>query len=117
MNQIIIQGNLGTDPEIKQVGEYELCQFSLAHTPWSKAKGEGETIWFKVTVWGNKAPAVARELRKGDSVTVTGKFGVSKYTKDGLEKTSNEIAATDVAITIKVTKASGATQSEDTPGW
>ena len=54
MNQIIIQGNLGSDPEVKQTGEYELCNFSLAHTPWSKTKGEGEPIWFKVTVWGNK---------------------------------------------------------------
>ena len=116
MNQIIIQGNLGSDPEIKQAGEYELCEFSLAHTPWSKAKGEGETVWFKVTVWGNKASAVARELRKGDSATVTGKFSVSRYTaKDGTEKTSNEITASDVSITIKTPKTS--TQGEESPGW
>jgi single-strand DNA-binding protein len=117
MNQIIIQGNLGSDPEVKQAGEYELCEFSLAHTPWSKSKGEGEPIWFKVTVWGNKVEGVSRELRKGDSVTVTGKFGVSKYTgKDGTEKTSNEITATDVSITIKAGKKP-VLQSEEAPGW
>jgi len=115
MNQIIIQGNLGSDPEIKQTADYELCTFSLAHTPWSKTKGEGEPIWFKVTVWGNKAEGVARELRKGDSVTVTGKFGVSKYeAKDGTEKTSNEITATDVSIAIKASKKAAQTEA---PGW
>ena len=115
MNQIIIQGNLGSDPEVKQTGEYELCTFSLAHTPWSKTKGEGEPIWFKVTVWGNKVEGVSRELRKGDSVTVIGKFGVSKYTaKDGTEKTSNEITATDVSIAIKGAKK---TVSNEAPGW
>ena len=87
MNQIIIQGNLGSDPEVKQTGDYELCNFSLAHTPWSKTKGEGEPIWFKVTVWGNKVEGVARELRKGDSVTVTGKLGVCLlYTSDAADE-------------------------------
>jgi single-strand DNA-binding protein len=122
MNQIIIQGNLGSDPEIKQTADYELCTFSLAHTPWSKTKGEGEPIWFKVTLWGNKADAVARELRKGDSVTVTGKFGVSHYTaKDGTEKTSNEITASDVSITIKAGKKTSGYESvassSEAPGW
>ena len=117
MNQIIIQGNLGSDPEIKQIKDYEICTFSLAHTPWSKTKGEGETIWFRVNIWGDKANAVARELRKGDSVTVTGKFGVSKYTaKDGTEKSSNEITASDVSIVIKAAKRA-VSQSEDAPGW
>jgi single-strand DNA-binding protein len=116
MNQIIIQGNLGSDPEVKQAGEYELCNFSLAHTPWSKTKGEGEPIWFKVTVWGNKVEAVARELRKGDSVMVTGKLGLSTYTnKDGVEKTSLEINATDVSITIKTGKKQE--NSQEAPGW
>ena len=115
MNQIIVQGNLGSDPEVKQTGEYELCTFSLAHTPWSKTKGEGEPIWFKVTVWGNKVEGVSRELRKGDSVTVTGKLGQSTYTnKDGVEKSSLEITATDVSIAIKATKKAA---SNEAPGW
>jgi single-strand DNA-binding protein len=117
MNQIIIQGNLGSDPEVKQVKDYEICSFSLAHTPWSKTKGEGETIWFRVNVWGDKAAAVARELRKGDTVTVTGKFGISKYTaKDGTEKSSNEITASDVSIAIKHLKTPVA-RTQEVPGW
>lgn len=117
MNQIIIQGNLGSDPEVKQVKDFELCSFSLAHTPWSKAKGDGETIWFRVNIWGDKAEAVTRELRKGDSVTVTGKFGVSKYTaKDGTEKTANEITASDVSITIKAARKA-VSSAQEVPGW
>ena len=121
-NQIFISGNLGSDPETKQVKDFQLCTFSLAHTPWSKTKGNGETIWFRVNIWGDKADAVARELRKGDSVSIVGKFGVSKYTaKDGTEKSANEITASDVSINIKsarTTDSYGKIASiQDVPGW
>jgi single stranded DNA-binding protein len=121
-NQIFISGNLGSDPEIKQVKDFQLCTFSLAHTPWSKTKGDGETIWFRVNIWGDKGDAIARELRKGDSVSVVGKFGVSKYTaKDGTEKTSNEITASDISITIKAARSTSSygkvASIEDVPGW
>jgi len=121
-NQIFISGNLGSDPEIKQVKDYQLCTFSLAHTPWSKTKGDGETIWFRVNIWGSQGDAIARELRKGDSVSVVGKFGVSKYTaKDGTEKSANEITASDISITIKTARSTPdygrAATVQDVPGW
>jgi len=121
-NQIFISGNLGSDPEIKQVKDFQLCTFSLAHTPWSKTKGDGETIWFRVNIWGSQGDAIARELRKGDSVSVVGKFGVSKYTaKDGTEKSANEITASDILITIKTARSTPdygrAATVQDVPGW
>jgi len=121
-NQIFISGNLGSDPEIKQVKDFQLCTFSLAHTPWSKTKGDGETIWFRVNIWGDKGDAIARELRKGDSVSIVGKFGVSKYTaKDGTEKSANEITASDISITIKTARSTPdygrAATVQDVPGW
>jgi single-strand DNA-binding protein len=117
VNQIIIDGNLGSDLEIKQVKDYQICTFSLAHTPWSKAKGKGETVWFRVVIWGDKGTIAAENFTKGDTVQVIGQFGVSSYTaKDGSEKSSNEITATDVTAVVKpVRRAVSAAQ--DAPGW
>jgi len=48
MNQIMIEGNLGSDPEIKMLKDEVLASFSLAHTPRKKINGQyedGETIY------------------------------------------------------------------------
>ena len=104
-NQITISGNLGSDPELKMVKDETLATFSLAHTPWSKAKGEGETVWFRVTFWNSKADLIMDSVTKGDKVIVIGKLGVSQYTdKEGKEKTTFEITGTDLAIVPKSPK-------------
>jgi single-strand DNA-binding protein len=119
-NQITIQGNLGSDPEVKQVKDYQLCTFSVAHTPRNKKGTEwvdGETMWFRVVVWGEYGDLVATTYKKGDTVQVTGKFAVSKYTaKDGTEKSGNEIVATDVLSVPKASRRS-VSSVEDIPGW
>ena len=85
MNEIIITGNVGADPELKMVKDTTLAEFSFAHTPYSKTKGEGETIWFKVTFWNSKADSVMDNIRKGDRIIVIGEFTESKWEKAVLE--------------------------------
>lgn len=99
INQITIEGNVGTDPELKFNNDETLATFSLANTPWSKAKGEGETMWFRVTFWNRKADLVMDNIRKGDKVLVVGTFKSSTYTdKEGNTKTSLDISGTEFAI-------------------
>ena len=86
MNEIIITGNVGADPELKMVKDTTLAEFSFAHTPYSKTKGEGETIWFKVTFWNSKADSVMDNIRKGDRIIVISEFTESKWEKDGVQK-------------------------------
>jgi single-strand DNA-binding protein len=116
MNQILITGNLGKDPEYKTIGESELAEFSLAHTPRKKDKSgtwsDGVTIWFRVQVWGAKASAVIDNLTKGATVMVVGTFNVSTYSKDGAEKSVNEINANEVTQIMRVGK-----KKEDAPSW
>jgi single-strand DNA-binding protein len=105
INQITINGNVGNEPELKMAKDETLAVFSLAHTPWSKTKGEGETVWFRVTFWNSKADLVIDSLRKGDKVLVIGKLGVSQYTdKEGKDRVSLEINGTDFAIVPKSPK-------------
>ena len=66
LNQIIIEGNLGADPEMKMFKEETLATFSLAHTPRTKVNGQyedGDTTWFRVTFWNSKSDAVLENLK------------------------------------------------------
>jgi len=104
-NRITIQGRIGTEPELKTVGDETLAEFSLAFTPWTKAKGEGETIWFNVTFWNRNADSIIDNYVKGDLVQVEGVFGINKWEKNGAEKTALTILGQEISA-IRYTKKS-----------
>lgn len=105
VNQITIEGNVGSDPEMKFTKDESLASFSLAYTPWSKAKGEGETVWFRITAWERMADAVMDGVKKGDRLQVTGTFGYSTYTdKEGNTRNSLEITAKQIAHSLRAVK-------------
>jgi single-strand DNA-binding protein len=98
INQITIEGNVGSEPELKFTNDESLATFSLAHTPWTKAKGQGETIWFRVTFWERKADLVMDNVKKGDKLLIVGTFKYSTYEKDGVTKSSLDITGSEFAI-------------------
>lgn len=102
-NRLTIQGRIGKDPELKAVGDEAVAEFSLAFTPWSKSKGEGETIWFDVSFWNKNADAVMDFYRKGDLVEVEGVFGYKRHVKDGVEKIYLSILGQSISE-VKVSK-------------
>jgi single-strand DNA-binding protein len=108
MNTITTKGNIGSDPEIKFVGDLAIASFSVAHTPRKKNKGtqaweDGETMWYRVTFFGSKAEGIVDNYAKGDSVLLTGMLSQSTYTnKEGKDATSLEINGTEIA---KIAKA------------
>ena len=112
INQITIEGNVGTEPERKFTQDETLVTFSLAHTPWSKAKGVGETIWFRVTFWERRADSVMDNVNKGDKILVIGTFKQSTYTdKEGNTKTSLDITGSEFAILPRGVKNQAAVAS------
>lgn len=98
VNQITIEGNVGSDPELKFTKDESLATFSLAHTPWSKTKGAGDTMWFRVTFWERKADSVMDNVKKGDKLLIMGTFKYSTYEKDGVEKSSLDITGSEFAV-------------------
>ncbi|MHB8628958.1 MAG: single-stranded DNA-binding protein [Aggregatilineales bacterium] len=90
--QITIVGNVGRDPEIKYLPDgTAVTDFSVAV---SEVTGRGEqrkekTLWFKVTIWRERAELAAQLIKKGIKVLVVGKVDVYAYT----DKTSGEARA------------------------
>jgi single-strand DNA-binding protein len=108
-NEITLNGNLGQDSELTFIpsGKAKL-EFSIGDTPrrlnrdtntWEDA---GETTWWRVTEWGDKAEALAEHLRKGVKVLVTGTASVRTYErKDGTKGFSPEVKPRNIAIVPK----------------
>ena len=80
--QTTIIGNLGRDPETRQVGDNTVTNFSVAVT--RKRKGrEDITTWWNVDAWNKTGELAAQYLKKGSSCLVVGEAYLDTYEKDG----------------------------------
>lgn len=78
MQTIIIAGRLGRDAELRslQHGD-QVCGFTVAVD--TRAGREKVTNWWRCSLWGKRAEALAPYLLKGVSVTVSGEFSLGEY--------------------------------------
>ena len=107
-HKIIIVGNLGRDPEMRYSPSGQaVTNFSLASNRTYKGNdGQQvkETIWFRISVWGNQAEACNQYLTKGSKVLVEGRLNPDSdngsprvfQRKDGSWGSSYEVTAQTV---------------------
>ena len=91
INKVILVGNLGKDPEIKQINQKEIANFTIATT-----SGFGEnkkTQWHNIVVYNEKiVPVVKNYIKKGSKVYVEGSLETREYTtKEGVKKQATNI--------------------------
>jgi single-strand DNA-binding protein len=104
VNKVILIGNLGKDPEVRYMPSGSaICTVTIATSRQWKDKTSGErqeeTEWHRVTFFDRMAEIAGEYLRKGRPVYVEGRLKTRKYTdKDGVEKYSTEIIATDMQL-------------------
>ena len=75
MHKTTLIGNLGTDPEQREVGWKKATNFTVAvNERWTDSEGENRTrtIWYRVTAWGQLGDVCAEHLHKGRKVYVEG---------------------------------------------
>jgi single-strand DNA-binding protein len=109
---ITIIGNLGTNPEIRKVGEQNVTNFSVAanmnYTNRNTGQKETQVWWFRVAVWGAQAEPCKQYLEKGRMVHIVGRLSPIKSGQpgegtprlwtgtDGIVRSSYEVRATTV---------------------
>ena len=104
VNKVIIVGNLGRDPEVRYTPNGSaVCNVSVATTRSWKNKESGdkseETEWHRVVFYDKLAEIAGEYLKKGRSVYVEGRLKTRKWQdKDGVEKYTTEIVATDMQM-------------------
>ena len=100
MNNLIVTGNLGKDPELKFTPDGKaVASFSIAVGQRIKAEGiwiDGPAMWFQVKLFGSQAEKVIDRLRKGDTVNVSGRIAEDHWmNKEGTLASSLVIYAND----------------------
>lgn len=106
MNQVILFGNLGGDPEMKYTPQgTEVCTFSMATTEkWTDAQGakKEDTQWHRIVCWRGLAKVCAEYLSKGSKVLVVGKVANRSYEdSNGVKKFISEVQARSVEFVGK----------------
>ncbi|MEI8300279.1 MAG: single-stranded DNA-binding protein [Chlamydiota bacterium] len=78
MNQILIAGFLGADPEVRFTSSgQKVTSLRVAST--TKRGGKEETTWWRVTVWGEQFDKMIAFFKKGSAIMVSGEMFKSEF--------------------------------------
>jgi len=110
MNRVIITGNLGADPTLRQTaGGTAVANLSVATNERVKSGTEwvDHTEWHNIVVFGGQATSCAKFLAKGSKVAVEGKLRTRAFTdRNGQERKSTEVLADRVEFMSKAKSSS-----------
>lgn len=71
MNYVTIAGHLGIDPEVRFTSSGQKVT-TLRVAAKARRSGKDETIWWKVTVWGEQFDKIISYFKKGSAIVVMG---------------------------------------------
>lgn len=93
MNQCILTGNLGTDPDVRYSNEgTPVASFSLAFRSM-----KDKTSWVKVVCFNKMAEVAEKYLHKGAKVLVSGVLDQNKWeTEDGQQRSAIQVIANNI---------------------
>jgi len=103
LNKVYIMGNLGQDPELRvtQSGQ-SVMTMSVACTESYLDRNrvrQEKTEWVRCVVWGKRADALSKFLRKGAKVFVEGKLSTSSWEdREGIKRYRTEVVAHNVIL-------------------
>ena len=110
-NRVNLIGNLGQDPEIKNLenGKKE-TRFTLATSEeFKNSEGQKvkETTWHNIVAWNGLADVTGRYLKKGRQIAVEGRIAHRSYEdKNGATRNVTEIIINDLLM-LRSTKEPG----------
>lgn len=111
LNKVTLIGNVGRDPETRHTADgTAIVNMTLATT--HKSKGQEETEWHRLTIFGQQAEVAEKYVRKGSQIYAEGRLRSRKYTgKDGVERTSVEVLVERFLLLGKSSTASAQTDA------
>lgn len=106
VNKVILIGNLGRDPEIKELESgTKIAKFSLAtNENFKDRNGEWQqrTEWHNIVLWSNLAERAEKYLHKGSMIFIEGKLGTRKWQdENGNDRYTTEVTGLSFRILDK----------------
>lgn len=102
-NIVVIDGHLGSDPELRHSnGGASFLEFSVAVKGGRKDKATGAWVeradWIDCLALGASAEHLARMLRKGSFVVITGSLQQETWEKDGKKQSRVRVIVNNVQL-------------------
>lgn len=96
LNRLEILGRIGRIDALRRTNsDKDVLGFSVA----VNERKDSDTVWFKVAVFGNRAPALERILRVGELVYCAGPVSVDTWEdRDGKTRADLRLVAFDVEL-------------------
>lgn len=103
VNKAILIGNLGADPELRNLANgSKVATFNLAtHESYTNKAGElvEQTEWHRIELWEKLADIAMQYLKKGNTVYVEGRIRTEEWTdKDGILRRTTKIRGTELTL-------------------
>ena len=120
VNKVIILGNLGGNPEVREFPSgAKYCRFGVATSERWNDRNSGEsrerTEWHNVTVYAEQLVRISEQyLSKGDKVYIEGKLETRKWQdQDGRDRYTTEVAVRPYGGQICLLGGRGSGSSQD----
>ncbi|HET8787388.1 MAG TPA: single-stranded DNA-binding protein [Actinomycetes bacterium] len=112
-NQVTLSGNLTDDPELRFTPNgVAVANFRLAvdQRVWdTDGWKDGESSYFRVSVWRDQAEHVSRSLHKGARCVVVGRLRSRSWeTPEGQRRSAVEVDAEEVGMSLRFGAAASA---------
>jgi single stranded DNA-binding protein len=96
VNKVLLDGNLGADPEIRYTtDELPIVNVNLATNESYKDKASGErktvTEWHRLVFFGQSATLIKEHARKGSALKIEGYLRTRKWEKDSQTHYTTEV--------------------------
>lgn len=120
---ISIEGFVGRDPETRDVTGHRITQITVPVTPQKKNpqtnqwEDSGDTIWYQAQFWDEHGEEVARAVRKGDLVTITGGLEVKPWEANGKSGVNVNITFPTVGLVVRKPKRGEQRQAAAEEPW
>jgi len=105
MNRVILIGNLGKDPEVRNLeGGSKVVKFTLATNEQASRNGEKIKIteWHDIELWDKQADIAEKYLRKGSKVMIEGKIKTDSWKdQQGVDKQRKVIRGQNIELLDK----------------
>jgi len=97
MNQLTIAGHLGADPEVRFTSSGQKVT-TLRVAARARKGAKDDTIWWKVTVWGEQFDKMLAYFKKGSPIIVMGELSKPEIFTDreGRPQVSMNITASNI---------------------
>lgn len=103
VNKVILMGNVGKDPQVRDVSGTKVASFTLATTERAYTKRDGtqvpeRTEWHNIVMWRGQADVAEKYIRKGTKLYVEGKLTTRTYEKDGIKHYVTEVVVDNLEL-------------------